>query len=143
MKSSPELRPNWRDAIAVLLIAAFAVLCAVRTWGSQMQSSENASLLAILTDNHGTIEEISLDSIPEVYQKTISKNGYTLHIAFTESAVWVESSDCPTQDCVHTGKISKSGQSIVCLPAKIVIRLESKDRIETNSPSNSPDVWIG
>ena len=33
------------------------------------------------------------------------------------------SSDCPTQDCVHTGTISRSGQSIVCLPARIVIQL--------------------
>ena len=34
------------------------------------------------------------------------------------------SSDCPTQDCVHTGAITRGGQSIVCLPARIVIQLE-------------------
>ena len=33
-------------------------------------------------------------------------------------------SDCPTQECVHTGKITRSGQSIVCLPARIVVQLE-------------------
>ena len=26
-------------------------------------------------------------------------------------------------DCVHTGRITRSGQSIVCLPARIVIQL--------------------
>ena len=35
----------------------------------------------------------------------------------------VSEADCPTQDCVHTGAISRSGQSIVCLPARIIIQL--------------------
>ena len=35
----------------------------------------------------------------------------------------VAEADCPTQDCVHTGTITRSGQSIVCLPARIVIQL--------------------
>lgn len=33
-------------------------------------------------------------------------------------------SDCPTQDCVHMGEITRGGQSIVCLPARIVVQLE-------------------
>ena len=33
------------------------------------------------------------------------------------------SSDCPTQDCVHTGTITRSGQSIVCLPARVSVVL--------------------
>ena len=46
----------------------------------------------------------------------------------TETAgVRVVSSDCPTQDCVHTGQISRAGQSIVCLPAHIVITLAGAD----------------
>ena len=32
-------------------------------------------------------------------------------------------SDCPNQDCVHSGVITRAGQSIVCLPARIVIEL--------------------
>ena len=36
----------------------------------------------------------------------------------------VSESDCPNQDCVRSGVISKSGQSIVCLPARIVIELQ-------------------
>ena len=32
-------------------------------------------------------------------------------------------SDCPGQDCVHSGAVSRAGQSIVCLPARIVVEL--------------------
>ena len=31
--------------------------------------------------------------------------------------------DCPTQDCVHTGWISYTGQTIVCLPNGVEVRL--------------------
>ncbi len=37
--------------------------------------------------------------------------------------VCVVHSDCPGQDCVHTGRITRSGQSIVCLPEQVVIQL--------------------
>ena len=56
-------------------------------------------------------------------ERTVQANGYTLKIILTDKEVWVEESDCPTQDCVHTGHISRSGQSIVCLPARVTVRL--------------------
>ncbi|HHV19863.1 MAG TPA: NusG domain II-containing protein [Thermoanaerobacterales bacterium] len=33
--------------------------------------------------------------------------------------------DCPDEDCVRQGFISRSGQMIVCLPNRIVIKIES------------------
>ena len=71
--------------------------------------------------------------------RAYTNNGYTLEVACglrgeaspwnhvspdREQGVRVAVSDCPTQDCVHTGTITRSGQSIVCLPARIIIRLE-------------------
>ena len=46
-------------------------------------------------------------------------------------------SDCPTQDCVHTGAISRAGQSIVCLPAQVVVHLEGA------SVPDAPDAIVG
>ena len=66
---------------------------------------------------------IPLDQTGET-QRTVEGGGYTLEICLTDTEVWVEHSDCPTQDCVHTGRISRSGQSIVCLPARVVVELE-------------------
>ena len=56
----------------------------------------------------------------------------------TGLGLYVADADCPTQDCVHTGTITRAGQSIVCLPARIIIRLEggTVDR-------DAPDVVIG
>ncbi|MCR5251409.1 MAG: NusG domain II-containing protein [Lachnospiraceae bacterium] len=37
---------------------------------------------------------------------------------------FVESADCPGQDCVHEGAIDAPGEEIICLPHKLVIRIE-------------------
>ena len=46
-----------------------------------------------------------------------------LAIQVDSGGVCVTRSDCPGQDCVHTGRITRSGQSIVCLPEQVVIQL--------------------
>ena len=48
---------------------------------------------------------------------------YHLTVHVDGTGVYVADSDCPGQDCVHTGAISRAGQSIVCLPAQVVISL--------------------
>ena len=48
---------------------------------------------------------------------------YHLTVTLNKTGVRVSESDCPGQDCVHTGVITRAGQSIVCLPARIVVEL--------------------
>lgn len=44
--------------------------------------------------------------------------------------------DCPDQVCVHSAPIGRFGGSIVCLPNKIVLRIEDA---EENTSSDAPD----
>ena len=37
--------------------------------------------------------------------------------------VYLREADCPTQLCVKTGRIRYAGQSIVCLPHKLAVRI--------------------
>ena len=37
--------------------------------------------------------------------------------------VYLSEADCPTQLCMKTGKIRYAGQSIVCLPHKLAVRI--------------------
>ena len=65
-----------------------------------------------------------LADLTEPEERTYTANGCTLRVTFGPGSAQVTASDCPTQDCVHTGAITRGGQSIVCLPARIVIQLE-------------------
>jgi hypothetical protein len=41
-----------------------------------------------------------------------------------DKKVWVEKAPCPNKLCMRQGKISKPGESIICLPNRIVITIE-------------------
>lgn len=118
MKPCPELRPTGWDALIALAVAALAGVLALVIWSGSAQT-ENL-MVRVSTDGVET-EQFALSNAPA--EKTYVAHGYTLHVRFEEGTVRVLEADCPTQDCVHTGAISKGGQSIVCLPARVVIEL--------------------
>ena len=116
MSTSPKLRPGIWDALVALTVAVLAVACAWTVWGGQ---DESGALTAVVSVDGVETERLALEEA----ERTIQAGGYTLRLRLTETEVWVESSDCPTQDCVHTGVIRRSGQSIICLPARISVEL--------------------
>ena len=124
MSTSPKLRPGIWDALVALTVAVLAVACAWTVWGGQ---DESGALTAVVSVDGVETERLALEEA----ERTIQAGGYTLRLRLTETEVWVESSDCPTQDCVHTGHISRSGQSIVCLPARVIVRLEGRETVDT------------
>ena len=124
MSTSPKLRPGIWDALVALTVAVLAVACAWTVWGGQ---DESGALTAVVSVDGVETERLALEEA----ERTIQAGGYTLRLRLTETEVWVESSDCPTQDCVHTGHISRSGQSIVCLPARAIVRLEGGETVDT------------
>ncbi len=63
--------------------------------------------------------EYSLDG-----DATVALDCLTVHISGGE--VWVTDSQCRDGTCEHTGKISRAGQSIVCLPNGVVITVNGK-----------------
>ena len=63
-----------------------------------------------------------LDSVDEVIETESGKN--RLVIAGGKASI-VEA-DCPDEICVKQGKISHTGQTIVCLPHKLVIEITGK-----------------
>ena len=111
--SSPELRPNRYDALVVLVVLALAAALAVRPFLAARAPQSGALTVVVSADGQ------ELDRLPHTY----ANNGYTLTVTAAGGAVSVTQSDCPGQDCVHSGAVSRAGQSIVCLPARIVVEL--------------------
>ena len=106
--SSPELRPNRYDALVVLVVLALAAALAVRPFLAARAPQSGALTVVVSADGQ------ELDH---------ANNGYTLTVTAVGGAVSVTESNCPGQDCVHSGAVSRAGQSIVCLPARIVVEL--------------------
>ena len=134
MKSSPKLRPCLWDGLVVLLVVILAAACALAVWS---RGNDAGELTAVVTVDGTEAERIPLKDLPDG-ERTYSGNGYTLRVLLSPEGIRVEEADCPTQDCVHTGTITRTGQSIVCLPARIIIRLEGGA-----VDKDAPDVVIG
>ncbi len=118
MKRFPELKPTKWDALVVLAVVLLALGLAARPF----LAARTADALTVVVSIDGeTVERMPL----ERYEGgSYESRGYTVRVAAEGGAVRVAESDCPNQDCVHTGAISRAGQSIVCLPARVAVTLE-------------------
>ena len=129
--SRPELKFNRYDAIVAAIVALLAVAVALWFYLPRTQMGE---VTVVISVGGAETQRVKLSGFAGT---TVTHNGYTLTIAADGDSVWVAESDCPTQDCVHTGHIRRAGQSIVCLPAQVVIHLEGA------ASTGAPDVIVG
>ena len=114
MKRSPKLKPTKWDALVVLAVLLLALGLGARPYFA------GELTISVAIDGE-TVERCALST----YEGgTYKSRGYTLTVEVADGAVYVASSDCPNQDCVHSGAISRAGQSIVCLPARVAVTLE-------------------
>lgn len=49
--------------------------------------------------------------------------GGSNHIVIKEGTVCMTEADCPDELCVHTGAVKKTGETIVCLPHRVVVEI--------------------
>ena len=65
----------------------------------------------------------------------IIEGEYRNIITFSDGKIAITASDCPGEDCVHSGWIHTGGRSIVCLPNGVEIRIVST--------ANEVDIVVG
>ena len=87
----------------------------------QVKNRTSGTVYAIVEQDSKELMRLPL-SEPGEYR--ISDGDSYNVIEITEGGVRMKEADCPDQICVSRGLIQKSGQSIVCLPHRLVIRLE-------------------
>lgn len=128
--SQHELKFNRFDALVALIIALLAVAAALWFYLPRSQSGQLTVVISVAG------EETRRVPLSDFTETTVTGGSYTLRVSSRDGGVAVTDSDCPTQDCVHTGVIIRAGQSIVCLPAQVVVHLEG-------TASDAPDVIVG
>lgn len=91
-----------------------------------------ASFLSVFGKTAGDQVRVSVDG--EVYgiyhlnqdqEIDVTRDSHTNHITIKDGTVSMSYSDCKNQICVHTGAISETKDSIVCLPNRVVVEIIS------------------
>lgn len=104
------------DMLAILLVLALALTVFI-IFLPRGEATQNA-VVQIYRDG-ALLREYSLE---EDVRMEISGD-YTNILAISGGRAFIEESDCPGGDCMHSGAISEPGRSIVCLPNRVEIRI--------------------
>lgn len=88
--------------------------------------------VAVLQRHAGSIAIVTVDGKEygrySLYQeKRIeldTEQGYNV-LVVTGEGIYMEEADCPDQICVHQGEIHMENETIVCLPHRIVVEIQS------------------
>ena len=108
-------RASLWDAVAVvgvLLIAALLVL--IPFFGLQ----EGHTLLVT------TVSGAAEYDLSENCQIELHENGIALTVVIEGGEAFVRHSDCPDGVCMASGRISRSGESILCAPAGVTLTVK-------------------
>ncbi len=75
-------------------------------------------------------EEISKYTLDDGYENIIEvKDGDQYNIVYIkDGAVWVHDSNCRSRVCVNHKKISRVGETIICIPHKLVLEIKGEDK---------------
>ena len=83
--------------------------------------------IATITLKGKVVKTIDLEKVEKPYTfKLKTSEGHYNTIAVDKGSIGIIEADCPDQLCVHQGKISDGLKPIVCLPHKLVIRINGE-----------------
>ena len=108
-----------------LVIIAIALISSVVAVLYQFNNTDS-SLVCVIRIQGEQVFSKSLSELDSPIEYVVNGD-IPVNVVIEENCVFVIASGCPDKLCEHTGKISRSGQSIVCLPAKVSITLESNN----------------
>lgn len=107
-----------KKVISIVLIACVVwIVCSKFTSniGANAVVRVSGEVVCTLDLNENT--SVDIDGKNNIKLKVVVENGF----------VYAESSECPDKICVNEGKISKTNENIVCLPAETVIEVQDEE----------------
>lgn len=112
-----------KKVVSIILITAIVVVCII--WIICNNSAGVKGVMAVVRISGEIVCTLNLDENTTV--DINGKNNIKLKIVIEDGFVYVKSSECPNKVCVNKGKISKTNENIVCLPAEAVIEIQGEE----------------
>lgn len=118
--------------LTIVLVAFLLGICLL------IFSRSDGQLTAVISVRGEVYCEIPLASVSEPYELAVEGDG-TAVLSVSSQGVAFKSSDCPDKLCVNTGLLTQAGDSAVCLPARVSVKLVT----DKNTSINVPDAVAG
>lgn len=98
-----------------LLLAALCLWLVMGLMGKNDRPEEKKVVITVNGGEYG--------SYPLITDAVIKVNEHNM-VVIRDGAVWMEEADCPDRLCINQGKIKKSGQTIICLPNRVMVTIK-------------------
>ena len=111
-----------RDTVILAILLGVVIICFVAVW---LYRSGSENPIAIIEHNSVEIHRINLDKVTQSDIIFIDDGkGCRVEIEVENGRIRVLSSSCPDKICVNCGWLSEKGDTAVCLPNSVVVRVE-------------------
>lgn len=111
-------RKNRNEFILILVLAAVILIGFLFV---RLQRQKDAFTVDVSVDGT-TIATYRLDE--EVDTWIDGYQGGKNHLVIHDGCARIEEADCPAKLCVKQGTVSESGESVVCLPNRVVVAVK-------------------
>lgn len=105
----------------ILILSSIVLLCAFITTAAYLKRDGNIATISV---DGEVIYKIPLNSVDTPYEIPIENNGNTNVVLVERVRISMKSASCPDGLCVKQGSISSTSYPIVCLPNKVIIKIE-------------------
>ncbi len=114
----------------VILILVIIIAAGLASGFHGLIGADSAGCVTVKVD--GVIEGVySLGEDQEV-----DINDGTNHLVIKNGKADMTEADCPDKLCVHQKAVSKNHESIICLPNKVIVEVDSRENSEFDAVAN-------
>lgn len=114
---------DWIMCAAILGIAAVVYIC----YSFLGNGSADVVMVRVDGDIYGTY--------PLAEDRTVDIDGKNV-LRIQDGSAYMKEADCPDQLCVHQKPITKKKESIICLPNKVVVTVDSDEESSLDAVAN-------
>ena len=111
-----------------IIIAAVSILVAVGSFGGvslYKSAGNNLQRIAVIKQNDQIIRRINLETFEGSEEINVSGD-YDEVILVENGRIRFKKADCPDKVCVKTGWLEQNGDIAVCLPNRVMIKIEGE-----------------
>lgn len=109
-----------------MILLGIIIFVALLGWGGlkgyqRMQISTHC--IAVITQNNTLVERIDLDTVSKPREIKLGGH-YHETIIIEKGRIRFKQADCPDKICVNAGWLRNPGDMAVCLPNRVVVKIE-------------------
>lgn len=117
----------------ILLFVGIFIVSAALFAGYRLFSHQTGDFVTITVDGK-VLKTLPLNE--DTALDISGANGGSNHLEIKNGTASITDADCPDKLCVHQKEIKNQGESLICLPHKVIVQVSSSEKRELDDVAN-------